>query len=178
MRGPGRASWAPGAGPGGRSPATTAAEEDLRAEVEEFLVPSDSGGYQPEMDVLYIQACDALLRAATLDRTAGAGAVVPGVPPDPTGSGRPRHARWPPLPAPEAARALREHARPHRGGRPPGLDEPVVLEPMARLRDQINAAVAAGHDPFASPVVQGAAQELGAVVVAALLTSGAVAAHR
>lgn len=137
-----------------------AADEDLRREVEEYLLPPASGDYQPEADVVRIQACDALFRAATLDRTVGAGGLDPAVPLDPGVPADPTVT----LPAPEAARALVNMLDPIVVVGLPGLDDPAVLEPMARLRDQVDAAVAAGTDPFTSPVVQGAAQELGMVL--------------
>jgi hypothetical protein len=141
-----------------------AATEDARREAEALLGPGVTGDYRPEEDFLRVQACDTLLRASTLDRTVGAGSspLVPIDPTDPTAS-----APLDPtvtLPAQEAAVALRNMLDPIVVIGLPGLDEPAVLEPMARLRDQIDGALAVDHDPFASPNVQAAAQELGTVV--------------
>lgn len=139
-----------------------AADEDLRREVESLLGPPVSGDYHPEDDFLHLQACDTLLRAATLDRTVGAGAIDP-LAPDPAVTTLPSDPTNT-LPAVEAATALRNMLDPIVVSGLPGLDEPEVHAAMAHLRDQIDGALAVEHDPFASPNVQGAAQELGNVV--------------
>ena len=36
---------------------------------------------------------------------------------------------------------------------------------MAHLREQVDGALAVEHDPFTSPAVQAAGQDLGAVVI-------------
>jgi hypothetical protein len=142
-----------------------AAAEDLRREVETYLGPGATGDYQPDQDILRLQACDALFRAATLDRTVGAGvgALDPAMPVDPAATTLPADPTVT-LPAPEAGRALLNMLDPIVVVGLPGLDEPAVLDPMARLRQQIDGALAVDHDPFASPNVQAAAQELGAVL--------------
>jgi hypothetical protein len=143
-----------------------AATEDARREAEALLGPGVTGDYRPDEDFLRVQACDSLLRAAALDRTVGAGSSGPLVPVDPTDPTAPTAPFDPTvtLPPQEAAVALRNMLDPIVVIGLPGLDEPAVLEPMARLRDQIDAALAVDHDPFASPNVQAAAQELGTVV--------------
>ena len=142
-----------------------AAAEDLRREVEEYMIPPVSGQYSPDEDIIRLQACDALFRAASLDRTVGAGvgALDPGMPVDPAVTTLPADPTVT-LPAPEAARALLNMLDPIVVVGLPGLDEPEVLDSMARLRGQVDDALAVDHDPFASPNVQAAAQDLGAVL--------------
>jgi hypothetical protein len=140
-----------------------AAAEDLRRELDVLLGPPASGDYRPDTDIIRLQACDALFRAATLDRTVGTGQGDPLAPVDPALTTLPADPSVT-LPAPEAAQALLNMLDPIVVVGLPGLDDPAVLEPMARLREQINGALAVDHDPFASPNVQAAAQELGAVL--------------